>query len=387
MLDNRAGPRLHLESLELFMEVVREADSAASCMRITTEYLTEIHVTVRPRPGEDLESVVQRLRDLVTPANADLVKLTVFGPRRLFETARRHVAERFGGIPCPLQWVEGKGQEDLCIAGIQALAVVGVPVSTLRHEGLPVGRIFEAGPVKYCYLTDLRPERTDGTPAEQAARVFELLTELFRQAGLDLSNLARTWMYNADILSWYDAFNTVRTAFFYEHKIFDGLVPASTAVGGKNPAGAALVVAALAVKPHGEPGSLTVTAIPSPLQCPALEYGSSFSRAVEIATPESRRVLISGTASISLDGQTVHVGDIDGQIQRTIEVAEAILESRGMTLDDTTRAVAYFRQIADAPAFERYLAERGLAGLPVIFAEDDVCRDDLLFEIELDAMK
>lgn len=369
------------------MEVVREADSFSSCIRITTEYVTEVHVTVRPRPGEELESVIQRLRDLLTPAAAELIKLTVFGPRRLFETLRRHVAERFGGIPCPLQWVEGQGPEDLCIAGIQALAVVGVPVSTLRHEGLPVGRMFEAGGARYCYLTDLRPERTDGMPADQAARTFELLAELLRQAGLDLSNLARTWLYNADILSWYDAFNAVRTAFFHEHKIFDGLVPASTAVGGKNPAGAALVVAALAVKPHGEAGGVTVTAVPSPLQCPALEYGSSFSRAVEIATPESRRLLISGTASISLDGQTVYVGDIDGQIRRTIEVAEAILESRGMTLDDTTRAIAYFRQIVDAPAFERYLAERGLSGFPVVFAEDDVCRDDLLFEIELDAMK
>ena len=54
--------------------------------------------------------------------------------------------------------------------------------------------------------------------------------------------------------------------------------------------------------------------LPSPLQCPALEYGSSFSRAAELRTPGWRRVVVSGTASI-LPGshEVAHVGDVDAQ--------------------------------------------------------------------------
>jgi enamine deaminase RidA (YjgF/YER057c/UK114 family) len=115
-----------------------------------------------------------------------------------------------------------------------------------------------------------------------------------------------------------------------------------------------------------------------------LQYGSSFSRAVEVGLPGSRRVLVSGTASIAPSGESVHLGDVDRQVARTVEVVEAILTSRGMTLDNATRAYVYFKYAKDAPAFQRYCDGRGLS-LPAIVAAMDVCRDDLLFEIELDA--
>ena len=126
--------------------------------------------------------------------------------------------------------------------------------------------------------------------------------------------------------------------------------------------------------------------VPSPRQCPAPAYGSAFSRAVEIQSPGFRQLLVSGTASIGPAGQTAHVGDIDAQIECTMEVIQAILESRGMTLANTTRATAYFRSGLDAPRFAEWLERHELRSLPVVFACCDICRDDLLFELELDAL-
>jgi enamine deaminase RidA (YjgF/YER057c/UK114 family) len=70
----------------------------------------------------------------------------------------------------------------------------------------------------------------------------------------------------------------------------------------------------------------------------------------------------------------------------TLDVVEAILKSRGYKWEDTVRAIGYFRDINDLPAFDAICKERGIAPLPLAPAHVIVCRDDLLFEIEIDAL-
>lgn len=123
------------------------------------------------------------------------------------------------------------------------------------------------------------------------------------------------------------------------------------------------------------------------MQCPAKDYGSSFSRAVEVVTPGTRRLFISGTASIAPEGRTVHAGDAGAQVALTLDVVRAILESRGMGWNDVTRTVAYFKHVPDAPVFARLCAARGMPVLPAVVMNEDICREDLLFEIELDAIR
>jgi enamine deaminase RidA (YjgF/YER057c/UK114 family) len=199
-----------------------------------------------------------------------------------------------------------------------------------------------------------------------------------------MPNVARTWLFMDDILAWYGPLNQVRREFFERHQLFDHTVPASTGVGVKNPVGAAMVAGAWAVQPTN--GSLFVGEMGSPLQCPAPAYGSCFSRAVEIVTPGWRRIFISGTASIAPKGQSVCAGDLDGQIDLTMQVVRAILVSREMDYADVTRATAYLRNPADAPIFKRWCHKLGLVNWPLITTQAVVCRDELLFEIELDAM-
>ena len=129
-----------------------------------------------------------------------------------------------------------------------------------------------------------------------------------------------------------------------------------------------------------------VSSVPSPLQCPAPTYGSSFSRAVELSLPTHRHLLVSGTASIEPGGRTAHVGDFKAQVSLTMEVVQAILESRGMSYADVTRATAYLRRAADLAGFRDWARERGLSHLPVICTRADICRNNLLFEVELDAL-
>ena len=206
-----------------------------------------------------------------------------------------------------------------------------------------------------------------------------------QHANMDFSNVVRTWLYLDRLLSWYGEFNQSRTAFFKERGAFERLIPASTGIGASNPFGAALACGALAIRPRRS--GLRICEVDSPLQRPATEYRSSFSRAVEVACSDHRLLTISGTASISPDGKSMFAGDVVRQIHRTLDVVEAILNSRGMNWDNTIRAVGYFHDIQALPLFDACCRERGIAPLPLKPAHTTICRADLLFEMELDAIK
>jgi hypothetical protein len=64
---------------------------------------------------------------------------------------------------------------------------------------------------------------------------------------------------------------------------------------------------------------------------------------------------------------------------------EALLASRGFAISDVTRATAYFKNRGDLEAFSNECAARGWPLLPVVPVHGDICRGDLLFELEADA--
>jgi hypothetical protein len=57
-----------------------------------------------------------------------------------------------------------------------------------------------------------------------------------------------------------------------------------------------------------------------------------------------------------------------------------------MSWKNTIRAVGYFYDIRALPSFHACCRERGMPTLPLVPAHATVCRADLLFEIELDAI-
>ena len=114
----------------------------------------------------------------------------------------------------------------------------------------------------------------------------------------------------------------------------------------------------------------------------ATEYGSAFARAMEVVLGDARYVFVSGTASIDDHGTTVHVGDFETQTRYTLEAVEALLEGAGAGLRDVAQATAFLKNPCDGRAFERVVERSSLDGAPLVTTVADVCRDDLLFEID-----
>ena len=139
-----------------------------------------------------------------------------------------------------------------------------------------------------------------------------------------------------------------------------------------------------AVKPKNE--KVIIRKVDSPLQCEAINYKSAFSRAVEIQSGDVRKLFISGTASIDSNGKSMNAGDINKQIALTMKIVRAILKSRNMDWHNVTRVILYFKNKDMFSAFNQYCEVNNLPKFPFTIAYVTVCREELLFEIELDAV-
>lgn len=342
----------------------------------------EYFITAVPVDDESAKLLFERVAKVIHELKAQVVSQEVFGVSNengIIQTLKKALGKYEG----PVTWLEDGHVQNLY--GTHVWAVSGIAVKQFELDGKIVGSVLEDDYAQYCRLSGLLPRDTSKSQTKQAAEIFQRMNTVLQSNGMEFNNVLRTWFYNDNILDWYDDFNKVRDNFFNNKQVYEGLVPASTGVGGRNPAGTALVGALLAVKAKSE--EVKASKVKSPLQSPALEYGSSFSRAVELSVPDHRRLFISGTASIDQGGKTVHIGDTKAQVELTMKVVHAILESRDMNWIDVTRALAYFKYAKDAPIFDKYCSQNNVPQLPVVIAENDICRDELLFEIELDAIK
>lgn len=119
---------------------------------------------------------------------------------------------------------------------------------------------------------------------------------------------------------------------------------------------------------------------------------SSFSRGLRVDLNGVAILLISGTASIGANGETLHAGDFRAQTRRTYENITALLAAEGATWGDIVRTTCYLRDIErDYAAFNEertaFYRAQGLDPLPASTGIQAIlCRPDLLIEIEAIAM-
>lgn len=335
-----------------------------------------MHWLNRPSKGYDHAAVFSGF-----PGKGKPAMQLVFGGLVFHDSA----VKLMGGVDWPLMWLQGDPCDGKNVSGMQALHVQGASIRLLKLDGRVVGATWSDADADYCAIAGVGSSALAASRQNQALRVFTRMESVLALAGMTFLHVVRTWFFLDRLLEWYVAFNAVRTAFFQERGVFEHVVPASTGIGAVNPEGSALVAGALAVRPRHQ--GVSILAAPSPLQCSAMNYRSSFSRAVELKFSDRRELLVSGTASIDPAGGTAHCGDVRAQIELTFDVVNAILRSCNMDWVDATRGIAYFRNMREAACLKDTLRARSIQNFPLITAHATVCREDLLFELELDAVR
>jgi enamine deaminase RidA (YjgF/YER057c/UK114 family) len=276
---------------------------------------------------------------------------------------------------------------------IQAVAKVGAidAVWTILDGHRPCGRGWKKNSVTYLCLqniqgVDNRPGALN-TKRAQAERIIERAARLLEKQGASYRDVIRTWFYLSDILAWYDEFNLARNTIYTALGVLprsngnDAVIPASTGIGADNPSGSAAAMDLLAVirasdqRPVIEP--INTDRQPMPLR-----YGSAFSRAVCIDESDARVVHVSGTAAIDAQGHSRYRNDVGQQINDTLDSLEYLLAQKGAKLTDIAAATIFIKRRGDAATFQQVALERALDHVPTVVVIADICRDELLFEID-----
>jgi enamine deaminase RidA (YjgF/YER057c/UK114 family) len=204
--------------------------------------------------------------------------------------------------------------------------------------------------------------------------------------------LLRVWNYLPEInretggVERYRQFNGARqTAFRSARRETKGQVPAACALGIER--GGPLSVYFLA---STEPG----LAIENPRQVAAYDYPPQygdqspvFARAMLADSGGVPLLFVSGTASI-VGHQTLHAGDVAAQTRETAANLRALTEAANTRLGRAAFAAGdlklkvYLRRPADLGRVAAEIAAALRPAAPVQYLKADICRADLLVEIE-----
>jgi len=222
---------------------------------------------------------------------------------------------------------------------------------------------------------------SDGNIEEAAYKAYQSLLEFIRQS--PHPELVRFWNYVPNINHGagdsenYKRFCTGRLQAFSECDFHDLQFPAASAVGhyGKGLTVTALTASAPADH-HANPRQVDAFKYPR-------QYGPSspsFARATTVDLTESRMCFISGTASI-LGHSSVHRGDLKLQLYTTNDNILYLLKETGFEREQIRTLRVYLRSRSDVRECERIVSQL-YPNTKAIYLHADICRSDLLVEIE-----
>ena len=237
----------------------------------------------------------------------------------------------------------------------------------------------------------------------QSEEVFGRVNDLLSAYGFAVDDIVRQWNFIGDIVAHrdgkqnYQEFNDARTR-YYAHGAWKNGYPAATGIGTS---GNGIIVGGIAFKKR-ETENGGIYPIDNPLQIAAHIYSKSvlvdsderamkstpkFERAKLIETSRGACCFVSGTAAIrgeeSMDASSARL-----QTVKTIENIEYLVSKENLVRFGCkpyelkyAKLLVYIKHKEDYDEVRRVVEER-FPQLPVIYTIADVCRSELLVEIE-----
>ena len=265
------------------------------------------------------------------------------------------------------------------------------------HEGENTACLFENGSTRFLIGNTVSNQNLPCQKNSELA--FSALDSLLAKQHFEIQNIVRQWNYLENILGYdndqqrYQVFNNVRSD-FYGNSFEENGYPAATGIG-MNRGGViiefvAVQSAEVNSKPVDNPDQISAHRYSEEVlvgeEC-MLKTTPKFERARYLASGENKIIMISGTASITGE-RTIGVGDAEKQTETTItniqrlysdEVLQQLSEQKLMPKYGHARV--YVKNKMDFPVIKRTF-RKAFGNLPVVYIIADICRDDLLVEIE-----
>ncbi len=249
---------------------------------------------------------------------------------------------------------------------------------------------------------------TDDT-RKAAETAFNQAVDILGKEDMSLNHIVRQWNYIGNILTIrdrfqnYQVFNEVRSEYYNRYRTVIGY-PAATGIGMKLDS---VIIDFCAVMPDE---SVRIKGLSNPNQVNAYEYDQKllkgikdsgkvkkqppqFERALMLAFDKTSVLFISGTASI-IGQATIGRDDVNEQTRVTIEnikkltdperISQAIGEGIQYSLKYNLLRV-YIKCQKDFDVVKA-ICDEHFPAVPAVFIEADVCRNDLLTEIEAEML-
>jgi enamine deaminase RidA (YjgF/YER057c/UK114 family) len=288
---------------------------------------------------------------------------------------------------------------------VEALAIGGEAVR-VEHFG-PQGLAVSYDRVRWVHCAGIKADGAAVGAYGQTTDALGRMHAVLAGAGSSFQRVVRTWFYLGGItapeagVQRYHELNRARTDFYHNicfNCSFLGspaardVYPASTGIGM---GGRGLVASCLALETGRK--DIFLVRLENPQQTPAYAYhpkyspqSPKFSRAVALVLGNYLTTWVSGTASI-VDSESCHRGDPARQTEQTLDNIEQLiaadnfaaqgLKGAGASLRDLAKVRVYLKHPEDLAQCQA-VCERRLGHVPAIYAVADICRPELLVEIE-----
>lgn len=256
-----------------------------------------------------------------------------------------------------------------------------------RHGGFPYV-VLENADGRFLFAGGLHGDVINFGIQQQSAEVFHMMGEVMRREGFPVNCIIRQWNYIEQITRFdgpdqhYQMFNNARADFYGKTDWSNGY-PAATGIGAN--LGGILVDLDAAVFARPE---CYATPIDNKLQIAAHAYSDQvleaaqqkkatpkFERAKSMTFDDRRIVYISGTAAIRGEESLVGVG-LGRQLHITMENIDQLIGKAKLKMLRVYLKEKSFYEEA------RELLEGYNLNIPISYMWADVCRDELLIEIE-----
>jgi enamine deaminase RidA (YjgF/YER057c/UK114 family) len=372
-----------------------------------------VYATAGPSAGGDLREQARDALEAITAvmnwegAKGAVVHQTVFLADGASAAACRQIVREFYGRDMPATSYVPQAP---CNGKLLAIEAVGLGwgrgVVDIRRVSEQVVVTRQHG-VSWVYADQAVPRTSADGVYERTICAYQQLRRLLPDAGARLDQVVRLWLYLGGIVDdegptqRYKELNRARAEVyqyipFLSDRLPEGYArpafPASTGIGT---AGRTVRLSALAVA--GDADDVVAVPLENPRQTAAYDYSAAyspnsprFSRGMAVCHGGTATLFISGTASITAS-ETRHVGDVVAQTHETLDnitalIAEDNLGRHGLPgLGSSLRGLGVVRVYVKRPedyASVREVCERRLGGVPATYVMADVCRPDLLVEIE-----
>lgn len=238
---------------------------------------------------------------------------------------------------------------------------------------------------------------------------FAYLNDLYQHLELNLNNIVRQWNYVGEILSkevvdnrqrqHYQMFNEVRSKYYGRYRTRKDF-PAATGIG--------MLYMGVCIDSFAVSGdeSLKIIAISNPEQSESYCYRQEvlvgapdtsrkqnqppqFERAKLLVLNNASRLIVSGTASI-IGQKTIGIDDVEEQTRITIQNIQRLSSAENLLKhcpDIKSMPVNYsyirvYVKYKDDISKVRQICSAFFGDVPSTYVVADICRDDLLVEIE-----